>query len=184
MLITNNVHAVTNMHFLRSPSSHDNTTSVVMRWRRTTLPTSKPSPRLHDLHTQTERRELLHCNWLPPEVTPSGTPTFFFAHSRCRRERSDAVKEPSRAGQCTRADDVSEAAGSEVLPRFSLRIYLNARILSWSKDYFSVITKILFAISARALIYLLDPNCTNYTKLGMGISNAFVMQSAYSPVYI
>lgn len=46
-----------------------------------------------------------------------------------------------------------QAAGSQVLSRFSLTFYLNARTLFESLDYVSAITKFLIAISAGYLLF-------------------------------
>lgn len=53
---------------------------------------------------------------------------FFSLAQGHTREKSDAAKQPSRTRQRMRADNASGAAGSQVLPRFTLKIDLNARI--------------------------------------------------------
>lgn len=81
-----------------------------------------------------------------------------------------------------RVDDILEAAGRQVLPCFSLRIDLNARILLWLIDYFSVITKFLFAMSARAVfIYSIKtgPKLDQKRKTESGNSTMSLLSNAY-----
>lgn len=114
--------------FCRSlPHVTNNTTNVVMRQRRATLPTSNhPSLTPRYPAPCSERGEMLDKFCLP----------FFSLVQRRRRERSDVMKQTCRARQHTWASNASEAAGSQVLPSFLLKTYLNSRIVLWSIDYF------------------------------------------------
>lgn len=87
------------------------------------------------------------------------------------------MKQHGRVEQCTRVDNTSAAASNDVLPRFSLKIYPTPWILFLSTDYFSVITRFLFAIYTGALSFILLKRVPNYikkAKLGMRIWNIII----------
>lgn len=79
-------------------------------------------------HARTKRGEMLGCNWPLRHYLPRLLCSSLIQGQR--RKKSDAVKQPWRAGQCRWADNALEAIGSHVLPHFSLKF-------TWMLEYCS-----------------------------------------------
>lgn len=85
---------------------------------------------------------MLNCDWSHLSVPSSAAPLFCARLRASKKEEwcREATFTGRRVGQRMQAAHASEAASSKVLPSFSLEVYLNARVLSQSIEYFLVIT--------------------------------------------
>lgn len=146
-------------------SSRDNASFIVMRQRRDTLPTFKHSP------------PSLISRLAATAVTASAMTTFYFLVKGRRRQRSEVMKQLRRGGQHMRAYDAQEAAASHILPRFSLKSYLNAGILfgQWIIFWSRQSIPLLYTLE---LFYFFHQNCTQIASKMQNCEWAFEVYSS------